>query len=72
VTKLYNLMDDGTFTDLRELQRKLDAAVAAVYGRPASNAQDRDELVRRLNSGIAGSRPETSTTNPFNRADVTL
>ena len=48
LTKLYNLMDDGAFTDLRELHRKLDVAVAAAYGWPASIAQDGDELVRRL------------------------
>ncbi len=48
LTKLYNLMDDGAFTDLAALHRKLDEAVAAAYGWPASVAQDAHELVRRL------------------------
>lgn len=48
LTKLYNLMDDGGFTDLAALHRKLDEAVAAAYGWPASVAQDAPELVRRL------------------------
>lgn len=48
LTKLYNLMDDGGFTDLATLHRKLDEAVAVAYGWPASVAQDAPELVRRL------------------------
>uniref|UniRef100_UPI0037CB39C0 DNA methyltransferase n=1 Tax=Salinibacterium sp. TaxID=1915057 RepID=UPI0037CB39C0 len=48
LTKLYNLMDDGAFTDLAALHRALDVAVAAAYGWPASVAQDGPELVRRL------------------------
>ncbi|MBR22157.1 MAG: hypothetical protein CMF57_06930 [Leifsonia sp.] len=48
LTALYNLMDDGGFTDLAALHKKLDVAVAAAYGWPASVAQDSAELVRRL------------------------
>ena len=48
LTKLYNLMDDGGFTDLRALHKALDIAVAAAYMWPASVAQDGPELVRRL------------------------
>jgi hypothetical protein len=48
LTKLYNLMDDGAFTDLAALHKALDVAVAAAYGWPASAAQDAAELVRRL------------------------
>jgi hypothetical protein len=48
LTKLYNLMDDGAFTDLAALHKALDTAVAAAYGWPASVAQDAPELVRRL------------------------
>ena len=48
LTKLYNLMDDGAFTDLAALHKSLDVAVAAAYGWPASVAQDPTELVRRL------------------------
>ncbi len=72
LTKLYNLMDEGGFADLRELHRKLDVAVAAAYGWPASVAQDGDELVRRLtelNRRIATGEIHY---NPFNRVDVTL
>lgn len=48
LTKLYNLMDDGAFTDLAALHKSLDVAAAAAYGWPASVAQDAPELVRRL------------------------
>ena len=48
LTRLYNLMDDGGFADLAVLHRRLDEAVAAAYGWPASAAQDPAELVRRL------------------------
>lgn len=48
LTKLYNLMDDGGFADLAALHRRLDTAVAAAYGWPASVAQDAPELVRLL------------------------
>jgi len=48
LTALYNLMDEGGFTDLAGLHKKLDVAVAAAYGWPASVAQDSAELVRRL------------------------
>ncbi len=48
LTKLYNLMDDGAFTDLAALHRRLDEAVVAAYGWPASVAQDAPKLVRRL------------------------
>ncbi|WP_100811577.1 DNA methyltransferase [Microbacterium sp. BR1] len=50
LTKLYNLMDDGAFTDLAALHRRLDEAVAAAYGWPKSVAQDAPELVRRLSA----------------------
>lgn len=48
LTALYNLMDDGGFTDLAALHKKLDIAVAAAYGWPASVAQNPTELVARL------------------------
>lgn len=48
LTKLYNLMDDGAFTDLAGLHRVLDEAVASAYGWPKSVAQSPDELVQRL------------------------
>ena len=61
LTKLYNQMDEGAWADLRALHRRLDEAVAAAYGWPASIAQDADETNRRLlelNRAItAGERP---------------
>ncbi|WP_431885135.1 DNA methyltransferase [Micromonospora wenchangensis] len=61
LTRLYNLVDDGAYTDLKKLHRDLDEAVAACYGWPRSIAQDRDEIARRLsalNAEIAaGQRP---------------
>jgi hypothetical protein len=70
LTALYNLMDDGGFADLAALHKKLDVAVAAAYGWPASVAQNPTELVTRLTARnreiVEGRRPY----NPF-RANVT-
>lgn len=61
LTRLYNLVDDGAYTDVRDAHRELDEAVAAAYGWPRSTARDPDEIVRRLlvlNRDItAGRRP---------------
>jgi hypothetical protein len=61
LTRLYNLVDEGAYADLKALHRNLDEAVAACYGWPKSIAQDGDEIVRRLlklNQEIAsGKRP---------------
>ena len=48
LTRLYNLLDEGGFQDLRVLHRLLDEAVAAGYGWPRSLAQDGAETNRRL------------------------
>jgi hypothetical protein len=48
LTKLYNQVDDGAWSDLRELHRELDEAVALAYGWPASVAHDSEERNRRL------------------------
>jgi len=48
LTALYNLMDDGAFTDLAALHRTLDEAVAVAYGWPKAVAQDAEEIVARL------------------------
>jgi hypothetical protein len=61
LTRLYNLIDEGAYADLKKLHRELDEAVAECYGWPKSVAQDGDEIVRRLlklNREIAeGERP---------------
>jgi len=48
LTKLYNLMGEGGFQDLKKLHKDLDEAVAEAYGWPKSVAQDGAGLVRRL------------------------
>lgn len=48
LTKLYNLVDEGAYQDLKNLHRELDEAVATAYGWPREVAQDGDEVVRRL------------------------
>ena len=66
LTDLYNLMDDGGFSDLAALHKKLDVAVVRAYGWPASVAQDPTELVARLtalNRDIIEGRREY---HPFN------
>jgi hypothetical protein len=61
LTKLYNRLDDGAYTDLKQRQRELDAAVAACYGWPSQAARDPAQIARRLlslNREIAsGARP---------------
>ncbi len=48
LTKLYNEVDDGAYSDFRDLHRQLDEAVAAAYGWPTSVAHDPAESNRRL------------------------
>ena len=48
LTKLYNAVDEGAWTDLKALHRELDEVVADCYGWPKAVAQDDKELVRRL------------------------
>jgi len=61
LTTLYNRVDDGAHTGVRDAHWELDEAVAAAYGWPRQVAQDADALVRRLltlNREIAaGHRP---------------
>ena len=70
LTKLYNLMDDGAFTDLADLHKKLDVAVVTAYGWPTSIAQNGPELVHRLSELnreiVKGGRPY----NPFGHPDA--
>jgi hypothetical protein len=48
LTTLYNELDDGAYADLRALHERLDRAVVAAYGWPASAASGADESNRRL------------------------
>ena len=48
LTTLYNLVDDGAYTDLKALHKSLDEAVAAACGWPKATAHDDDDMVRRL------------------------
>jgi hypothetical protein len=70
LTALYNLMDDGGFTDLAALHKKLDVAVATAYGWPASVAQNPAELVTRLTALnreiVEGGRPYSPFSERFN------
>jgi hypothetical protein len=69
LTRLYNLVDEGGYADLKALHRRLDDAVATCYGWPTSIAQDAEGVVRRLlqlNREIAaGDRPY----DPFGARD---
>jgi hypothetical protein len=69
LTRLYNLVDEGAYADLKKLHRELDEAVAACYGWPKSVAQDAAEITHRLlvlNREIAaGERPY----DPFGAQD---
>lgn len=48
LTTLYNRVDAGAYTDVRDAHVALDRAVVAAYGWPVSVAQNDAELVRRL------------------------
>jgi len=61
LTKLYNEVDDGAYSDLKELHDALDEAVAAAYGWPSSAAHDSQEsnrLLLELNRAIAAGEIE--------------
>jgi hypothetical protein len=60
-SKVYNQVDDGAWTDLRDLHIELDEAVATAYGWPTRVAHDPDESNRRLlelNRAIAAGEAE--------------
>ncbi|BCT78277.1 DNA modification methyltransferase [Sinomonas cyclohexanicum] len=65
LTKLYNLVDDGAYADLKKLHRQLDEAVAECYGWPRSAAQDSDEIARRLTQLNREISEGTRTYAPF-------
>lgn len=63
LTTLYNLLDEGAYTDLKTLIGELDEAVATAYGWPNAVAQNSDEIVQRLlilNQKIAADTREYS------------
>lgn len=56
LTTLYNRVDEGAWSDLRQLHRRLDAAVAAAYGWSVGDAHDSattNDLLLSLNARIA-------------------
>ncbi|MDQ3934648.1 MAG: N-6 DNA methylase [Actinomycetota bacterium] len=61
LTALYNEVDEGAYSDLRDLHTQLDLSVAAAYGWPATAARDPRESNRRLlelNARIAAGEVE--------------
>ena len=48
LTKLYNGLDEGAFSALRDCHRQLDESVAAAYGWPSAVISDAQETVRQL------------------------
>ncbi|GAA2119650.1 DNA methyltransferase [Actinomadura napierensis] len=48
LTELYNRLDDGAYSDLQIAHEQLNSAVAACYGWPSREAQDRLALLQRL------------------------
>lgn len=48
LTQLYNLIDEGAYTDLKGLHLRLDRAVASCYGWSSSVAQNDEKLVSYL------------------------
>ena len=48
LTKVYNLMDEGGFVELKAAHRELDLAVIDAYGWEAALLDDREELLSKL------------------------
>lgn len=67
LTKLYNLVEDGGYTDLKTLHKKLDEAVAACYGWPKHVAQDPAALVARLSKLNHAINEGQRSYNPFGK-----
>ena len=67
LTQLYNQIDEGAWTALRDLHRRLDEMVAKAYGWPANVASDAAESNARLlalNDEIASGRREYTPFEP--------
>ena len=61
LTRLYNEVDEGAYSDLRRLHEQLDEAVAAAYGWPktaAHNPAESNRLLLELNRAIAAGEVE--------------
>ncbi len=65
LTKLYNRVDDGAYTDLAQLHKTLDEAVAAAYGWPKRISQNDSELVAKLGQLNATYAELTDRYKPF-------
>lgn len=67
LTAVYNAMDDGAFTDLRDAHRRLDEAVCRSYGWEVSVLADREEIVNRLYQLNAKIAADPSDYDPFGK-----
>ena len=72
LTKLYNLVDDGAYADLKKLHKQLDEAVAACYGWPKAVAQDPREIVQRLTQLNKDITEGARSYEPFGSEQATL
>ena len=72
LTKLYNLVDDGAYADLKKLHKQLDEAVAACYGWPKAVAQDPREIVQRLTQLNKEITEGARSYEPFGREQAAL
>lgn len=68
LTKVYNLMDEGGFTELKAAHHELDLAVIDAYGWNESLLDDREELLSKLFdlNEICAKNPNY---NPFGKSD---
>jgi hypothetical protein len=73
LTALYNLVDDGAYTDLKALHTLLDEAVAVAYGWPKATAHNDDDVVQRLLSLYRDITAGARAYSPFGtKADATV
>ena len=70
LTKVYNLMDEGGFVDLKRAHEELDRAVMDAYGWPVELLDSPTELLDRLYD-LNEACSKDSTYEPFPRPDST-
>jgi len=70
LTKVYNLMDEGGFLDLKQAHEELDRAVMDAYGWPVELLDSPTELLDRLYD-LNEACSKDSTYEPFPRPDST-